>query len=157
MQPLPDPLRLDERPTRLLVVEDDLSTVLALREFFASAGYQVDCAAGPSDALRLLDRNPYDVVITDLQLTHDRRAEGMVLAGYARRRNPRACVIVLTAYGSEATEQEALRSGVDVYEMKPVELRHLTRCIERVLSHRTCTAAEAPTPGGPAPTFGNRQ
>ena len=120
-----------ERP-RLLVVEDEISTVFALRCFFAPTGYDVDCAAGPTEGLRLLESNEYEAVITDLHLTPARRGEGMVIAREARARNPRACIVLLTAYGTDAVEEEARRVGVDVYRTKPVELPRLTFDIERV-------------------------
>jgi DNA-binding response OmpR family regulator len=122
---------IDRRP-RLLVVEDEVSTVFALRSFFALAGYDVDCASGALEGVTLLERNDYVAVITDLHLTPSRRGEGMTVARCARLRNPHACVVMLTAYGSDSTEQEARRSGVDVYRTKPVELAPLTSDIERV-------------------------
>ncbi len=124
----------DHPRPRLLVVEDELLTVFALRSFFALAGYEVDCAAGPAEGLGLLDRNEYDAVITDLHLTPTRRSEGMAIARSARLRNAHACVVMLTAYGTESTEQEARRCGVNVYRTKPVELPWLTNDIERVLN-----------------------
>jgi DNA-binding response OmpR family regulator len=131
-----DPLGLR---TRLLIVEDELSTVFALRSFFALAGYEVDCAAGPRDALMLLDRHEYDAIITDLQLTPRRDAEGFAVAERARERNPGACVVMLTAYGCDATEQRAKRCGVDLYHTKPIELPHLMARIDGTLAERwTC-------------------
>ena len=62
---------------RLLIIEDEISTIFAMREFFSFQGYHVDCAAGATDAIVLLDRGSYDVVITDLHLTPLRCAEGM--------------------------------------------------------------------------------
>jgi DNA-binding response OmpR family regulator len=122
--------------TRLLVVEDEMSTVFALRSFFALDGYDVDCAAGPRDGLLLLDRRPYDAVITDLQLTPRRNAEGMTIALRARERNPVACIVLLTAFGCEATEQRARQAGVDLYFTKPVELPALRASIDNVLVER---------------------
>jgi two-component system, chemotaxis family, sensor kinase CheA len=131
MQPAATPAPRSRRP-RLLVVEDEVSTLFALRSFFAPTGYDVDCAAGPNDAVLLLERNQYEAVITDLHLTPARRGEGMAIALAARARNPRACIVLLTAYGAQSTEDEARRSGVDVYRTKPVELPRLTFDIERV-------------------------
>lgn len=124
--------------SRLLIVEDEMSTVLALRSYFAYAGYDVDCAACVRDGLMFLDRNAYHAVITDLQLTPARASEGMRIAAIARLRNPRACVALLTAYGSEATQQEAERCGVDVYRTKPIELPRLAAAIEAVLRGERC-------------------
>ncbi len=119
--------------TRLLIVEDELSTVFAMREFFALAGYEVECAVGPADACRLLDAHGYEAVIADLHLTTNRLGEGMAVVAQARRLNPRACIVMLTGYGSETTPDEARRCGVDMYQTKPVELARLDAFVDLVL------------------------
>jgi CheY-like chemotaxis protein len=48
----------------------------------------------------------------------------------ARRLNPGATIVMLTAYASEGSEQEAYRNGVNLYETKPVPLAKLAACIE---------------------------
>ena len=118
---------------RLLVVENEVSTIFALRSFFALGGFEVDCALGRYDGLQLLERRAYDAVLTDLQLTPERSSEGFDIAEHARERNPRACIVLLTAYGSEGTEQRAARCGVDLYFTKPVSLPHL---LDFVCRHR---------------------
>jgi DNA-binding NarL/FixJ family response regulator len=122
------------RRIRLLLVEDELSTVFAMREFFAQAGYDVDCASGPNEATLLLDRHQYDAVITDLHLTVHRAGEGLRMAWQARRRNPKACIVMLTGFDDDTTEEEARRCGVDMYEAKPVELSHLSAFVDLALT-----------------------
>jgi DNA-binding response OmpR family regulator len=119
--------------TRLLIVEDELSTVFAVREFFAHAGYDVDCASGLTDAASLLDRHTYGAVITDLHLSPKRCSDGMMVAAFARLRNPSACIVMLTGYGTERSEQEAQRCGVDMYQNKPVELAQVSAFVDLVL------------------------
>lgn len=138
MAPVSKAVTPEGQRARLLIVEDEMSTVFALRAFFAHAGYDVDCAGSLRDGYLLLDRNGYDAIITDLQLTPSRASEGMSIAALARQRNPHACVVLLTAYGSEATEQAATRHGVDLYHTKPVELPRLAACIEAVLNGQSC-------------------
>jgi DNA-binding response OmpR family regulator len=130
------------RRHRLLLVEDELSTVFAMREYFALAGYEVDCAPGLDEALPLLNRHSYEAVITDLHLTAARTAEGLVVAAQARRRNPQACIVMLTAYGSETTEEDARRCGVDLYQTKPVELTRLNRYLDLMLRRQPAAWAE---------------
>ncbi len=134
------------RGRRLLIVEDEISTIFAMREFFSFNGYHVDCAAGATDAMVLLDRGSYDVVITDLHLTPHRCAEGMNVLTRARRLNPGATIVMLTAYTSEGSEQDAYRNGVNLYETKPVGLAKLAACIEAARSGESTEAAK--TPGG---------
>ncbi len=131
-----------DRRVRLLLVEDELSTVFAMREFFAHAGYDVDCASDPGDAVALLDHRPYDAVITDLHLTTHRQGEGLKVAWHARRCHPHACIVMLTGYSTDTTAEEAARCGVDLYRTKPIELAELSAFVDVTL-HRD------PTPGGP--------
>lgn len=118
---------------RLLLVENEISTMFAMREFLTQVGYAVDCATGLQDAASLLDEHLYQAVITDLHLTTYRCGEGMRVAWHARRRNPHACIVMLTGYGNDGTEAEARRSGVDMYQTKPVALDHLSAFVELML------------------------
>ena len=122
------------RRVRLLLVEDELSTVFAMREFFAQSGYDVDCASGLEASAVLLDQHRYDAVITDLHLTVHRKGDGMRVAWHARRRNPEACIVMLTGFGNETTEEEARRCGVDMYQAKPVELGQLSAFVEHAVN-----------------------
>ena len=126
----PDPQQSRSDVLSLLIVEDELPTVFAMREFFTHTGYRVDCAAGLTDAMALLERNRYDVIITDLHLSPKRCGEGMTVLAWARPRNPRARIIMLTAFASEASEREACCKGVDLYQTKPVRLAELAAHIE---------------------------
>lgn len=128
---------------RLLVVEDEPSTVFAMREFFGQAGYEVDSASELEGAAALLEAHVYEAVITDLHLTKLRQGEGMLVASHARRRNPQACIVMLTGYGNEATEERAQRCGVDMYQTKPVALPHLRAFVNLVLGREADGAPAA--------------
>ena len=124
----------------MLIVEDEMSTIFAMREFFSFTGYQTDCAATLNEAKRLLDQYRYDVVITDLHLSPNRTSEGMSVLAYARDLSPDAIVVILTAYASEGSGREARRLGVTVYETKPVGLAELAARIEAARSQRSNAA-----------------
>jgi len=130
-------------PARLLVVEDNASTSFALRAFFESAGYAVDAVPDVSSAVRLLDDRPYEVVITDLNLGSTQSNEGMDVVSDTRRRHAHACIIMLTAFGSAATEREARRRGADLFCAKPVALRDLSVFIDQVRREGQMPAAVA--------------
>jgi len=119
-------------PTRLLLVEDNASTSFAIRAFFQRVGYDVDAAMDHATAAQLLDDNEYEVVITDLNLSAPPSNEGMEIVSHARRRHARACVIMLTAFGSAAVEHEARRRGADLFCAKPIALRDLRAFIDEL-------------------------
>jgi two-component system response regulator PilR (NtrC family) len=131
---------------KLLIVEDEISTVFAMREFFSFTGYQVDCAPDATEATLLLERSRYDVVITDLHLTPNRCAEGMTVLACARSLNPQALIVMLTAYASEGSEREAYSGGVNLYETKPVGLAELADRIKTARGNRS--PADRPRAGG---------
>src|SRR5579871_1997204 len=123
---------------RLLIVEDEVSTVFAIREFFAFNGYHVDCAACTPDAMLFLQRQRYDIVMTDLHLTPYRCAEGMNVLDRARLLNPEALIVMLTAYAIEGCEEEAYKHGATLFETKPIGLAELAARIEGVRESRGC-------------------
>ena len=125
---------------KLLIVEDEISTVFAMREFFSFTGYQVDSATDATEATRLLERSRYDVVITDLHLTPNRCAEGMTVLACARSLNPQALVVMLTAYASAESERDAYSGGVNLYETKPVGLAELAARIDAARSDGSSAA-----------------
>jgi DNA-binding response OmpR family regulator len=125
---------------KLLIVEDEVSTVFAMREFFTFTGYQVDCVTSAAEAGFLLERRRYDVVITDLHLTPNRCAEGMTVLARARSLSPQSLIVMLTAYGTEGSEREAYETGVNLYETKPVGLAELAARIEDARHDQSRTA-----------------
>jgi DNA-binding response OmpR family regulator len=117
---------------RLLIIEDELTTLFALREYFTLDQFVVDCAAAPLEARRLLNALPYDVMLTDLHLTPDRRCEGLELLRYARESAPDICAVLLTAFVSSELEQAALKMGADAVLAKPIALPELAEVIEGI-------------------------
>jgi DNA-binding NtrC family response regulator len=129
---------------RLIVVDDEPSILFAIREYFTISDTIVDCASSFADAMRLLDRNSYDVVITDLHLSADRRAEGLLVLDLVRHRRPRARSIVLTGFASGAVSQEAANHGADACFAKPIDLPHLSEVVARLVGGPVVPAV-APT------------
>ena len=115
--------------SRLLIVDDNESVLFAMRGYFDSLGYSVECARTESDARDHLTAEPYDAVVSDLSLTPG-NTEGLEVVKWARERCPRARIFVLTAYGTEENEAEARRLGVDAVLRKPVRLSDLHKLLE---------------------------
>ena len=124
---------------RLLIAEDDPNTMFPLREFFCEQGFTVDCVVGPTEAGRMLERFPYEVLLTDLHLTSHRRGEGMMVLEQARRQQPEIRAIMMTAFPSAEVELDALRLGADAVLSKPIGLRSLNHAV----------SGDAPTPSEP--------
>jgi DNA-binding response OmpR family regulator len=108
----------EEGRLRLLLVEDEEQTLLAMQRYFTTKGFDVDCAQDKEQAEALLDAGRYSLVLTDLRLTGTHGVEGLEIVSHVRRRAPDTKVIILTAYGSPEVEAEARRRGADDFLYK---------------------------------------
>jgi DNA-binding NtrC family response regulator len=124
---------------RLLVIDDEAPILFALREYFTLRGYEVDCAREPAEAEALIAGGTYAVIIVDLCLSGAEGTEGLGLIECARRRCPQTYIILLTAYGSPATEREALRRGANQVLHKPMPLPRMASVLAGIVERPRCT------------------
>ncbi len=123
-------------PQRILIVDDDRSTLFALREYFTSRDFAVDCAQDVQEAKALLAVNRYPVFMTDLRLTGMDDTQGFDLVAYARDRSPTIRTILLTGHWSPQIEREARQRGVDVCLHKPKPLPEVEQIVCELLNAR---------------------
>jgi DNA-binding response OmpR family regulator len=117
----------------MLVVDDEETILLALRDYFATIGYDVDCAREEEEAQALLANIRYSAVIADLRLTGINGAEGLQVIKYVRACCPDTHVILLTAYGHPEVEAEANRLGADAVLQKPLPLQSLASILNTLI------------------------
>ncbi len=102
---------------RILIVEDEALTVLALKRDLADLGYQVvGDANNAADALDLAEGNRADLVLMDIQLNGGISG---IAAAAAIRGHLDVPVVFLTAHGSAETVERAVGSGAFGYLLKP--------------------------------------
>jgi len=111
---------------RMLIVDDEESTLVAMQEYFESLGCEVEVALDARQAEKKLRSGTYAVIITDLRLHKGPNADGLDVVQSARSRFPRSRIVVLTAVGS-GLENIALRRGADAFVYKPMSLALLAR------------------------------
>lgn len=121
---------------RLLLVDDEENVLVGMQCYFASSGFDVDCAAEREEAEALLRNVHYDAVIVDLGLTPGHGPDGLNLIAAAREHCPPARIVALTAVGAAETRDEALRLGADLFLQKPQALDNLLRCLNDLLGPR---------------------
>ncbi|MFU8802303.1 MAG: sigma-54-dependent transcriptional regulator [Bradymonadaceae bacterium] len=119
-------------PPTLLLVEDDGSLREVMAFNLGEAGYEVVATQSGAEALRLYDPTVHDVVITDLRMPG---IDGLEVLRRIRGRNPRAVVLVLTAYGSVERAIDAMQQGAFHYVEKPVNTRALQALVARALEY----------------------
>jgi len=118
---------------RLLVVDDEESICFSMREYFSLHGYKVDTAREMEEAEKLIEGTDYKVVIQDLRLGTNRNPDGLDIIKLIRDHNPDTRIVVLTAYGTTETEDEALRCGADAFLRKPKPLSQVAQVVQGLL------------------------
>ncbi len=118
--------------TRLLLVEDDVKLVRALRRGLTAEGYVVDAAHNGDDGLQQASSIDYDVVVLDLMLPG---LDGFTVCQELRRRERWSPVLMLTARADVSDRIRGLDGGADDYLVKPFDFGELLARL-RVLVRR---------------------
>ena len=111
----------------ILLVEDDDSLILSLKEFLTAEGFTVTAAAGQKEAVTLLD-NHFDLLLLDISLSD---GDGFNVCRMAKQMH--LPVIFLTASGDENSVVKGLDMGADDYISKPFRPRELVSRINSVI------------------------
>lgn len=119
--------------TRILIVDDEETIRLALRKFLRSRGYEVEIAGSGDQALQILDKDSFSLMLCDVRMPG---MTGVQVVPKARERDENLAIIMLTAVNDAATATEVLSSGATDYLMKPVELADLRQAVDRALHKR---------------------
>ncbi len=118
---------------RILIVDDEESILFGMRDYFTTAGYEVDCARESEEAQALLTTKPYSLVIADLRLTGSHRNDGLDIVALVKHQYPATRIIVLTAYGSPEIEKEVSEHGADAFLHKPKGLTEVAQLVRQLL------------------------
>jgi len=123
--------------TRVLVVDDEPLYRQGLVEALRRPGIVVDAAADGQEALRLLRRGDYRLVISDLSMPG---LDGLALVRAIRREAPATRVVLLSGVGTIPAAVAAVREGADDFLEKPVPRARLAALLEALV--------DAPAPDG---------
>jgi DNA-binding NtrC family response regulator len=118
---------------RVLIVEDEDLMRELLTKILASENYRIFDASSGEEALKLLQDQTYDLVLTDLRL---KAMDGLQLLSEVRTLDPEMVVIVMTAYASVETAVEAMRKGAYDYITKPFINDEIRVMLRRALDQR---------------------
>jgi DNA-binding response OmpR family regulator len=108
---------------KLLIVDDE-NAILKAYVRALSTNYEVETASTLETAIAMIDRTSYDSILTDLQLTESGE-EGYQIIKYARKKFPKASIILNSSACLGDVEKIALESGASHVLKKPVLLKEL--------------------------------
>ncbi|HJS24683.1 MAG TPA: response regulator [Pyrinomonadaceae bacterium] len=124
---------------RLLVVDDEESLRITTAAIFEKEGYIVDTASSGDEAIDLLSKTDYDLVLTDL---HMEGGDGLSVLNQIRCQAPLTISVVLTGFASVESAIAALQEGAYDYLIKPCDIESMKHTIRRGVQHRRLMLAE---------------
>ena len=108
---------------KILVVDDEAPVRDMIRRGLSQmGGFSVEVAQNGSEALQKIEKDVYDLVLTDLKMPE---MDGIQLLRTIKGTRPEVMVVLMTAYGTIETAVEAMRIGANDYITKPVDLNDL--------------------------------
>ena len=120
---------------RVLIVDDDVAVRSTMNEYVQAAGYASEAVSCAEEALELLEKDNFQVVVTDIILP----AMGGLELTKNIRKNKDSDVIVMTGYSDDYSYEEAINIGASDFVIKPVRLEELLLRLKRVLKERELT------------------
>lgn len=113
---------------QILVVDDEPKMTSLICGTLEDAGHRVTTTTDPSEALGLIEKHAYDIVITDLSMP---RISGMEIMEAALTKGGTE-VIMMTAYGTAESAVRALKAGAADYLLKPFSFDELEHLVARL-------------------------
>jgi len=117
----------------ILIVDDDVAMCEMLVKGLARGGFDCRFRTAADEALALMETEPFDVVVTDLNM---RAMNGLELCARIVANRPDVPVVVITAFGSLETAVGAIRAGAYDFITKPVDVEALALTLARAVEHR---------------------
>jgi DNA-binding NtrC family response regulator len=117
--------------SRLLIVDDEADIRSSLTRRYSLKGFEVESAEGVEAALAILERKPFQVVVSDIKMPG---IDGIELLRRIRSEYPMTRVIMMTGYVTLENGLACLRHGADTCIFKPLEdLSEMDDAIQKAL------------------------
>lgn len=119
---------IGNQPAHVLVVDDEGANRYSVSKTLQRVGYVVDEASSGEEALNHVEKQEFDVVLTDIRM---QGIDGIELLRRVKDASPDAIVILMTGYASLGTAVEALRLGAHDYLIKPSSSQDIRSSVAR--------------------------
>jgi Nif-specific regulatory protein len=114
---------------RILIMDDEAQDRSRIESYLKQKGYEVTSLASVPEAMAAMQRERYDVFLTDCNIPG---VDALRTSDEARKINPDMAVIIMTSFGTIETAVKAIKAGAYDYLPKPIDLEQLVVLIGRI-------------------------
>lgn len=125
--------KISGRPVKILVVDDEEIVLSFARDALEDVGYQIELASGGLEALKMIEKEHFDFILTDIRMPE---CDGIELARRATEMTPSVGIIFMTGYANLNSAKDAIKEGAYDYIMKPFELQELRQAVKNAVRKR---------------------
>ncbi len=144
-------------PCRILVAEDNSVNQRVVRGLLEKCGHQLTMVANGKEAVELLARETFDLVLMDVQMpVMDGLEATQVIRQREKQSGGHIPIVAMTAHAMKGDRERCLQAGMDDHVAKPVQRDALTRVIA-TLCHHCCGEANSLPPAAATPPIFDRQ
>jgi CheY-like chemotaxis protein len=106
-------------PTSILVVDDQPEVATTLADILTIKGFKVFPAFSGEDALRILEDQPVNILLTDVKMPD---MNGVMLYREVRKKYPLVTTYFMTAYAADELIQQGMKEGIKTVLTKPLDI-----------------------------------
>ncbi|MBI5026861.1 MAG: sigma-54-dependent Fis family transcriptional regulator [Nitrospirae bacterium] len=118
---------------RILVIDDEAIVRVSCQRALAPEGYDVEATSRGDEALKLLEEENFDIVLTDLKMPD---MDGIEVLKKIKESWPQLVVIIITGYGTVSTAVQAIKLGAFDYIEKPFTPDDIIAVVKRAVEAR---------------------
>jgi CheY-like chemotaxis protein len=132
-----DPEMGKRHPLRILLAEDNLVNQKVALRILEQSGYRADVAANGQEVLQSVARQPYDVILMDVQMPEmdGLEATRQILTRWPKKKD-RPRIIAMTANAMQSDREICLEAGMDDYVAKPIRVPELMGALAKVRARK---------------------
>ncbi len=118
---------------KILIIDDDITFGLMLKKLLEKHNYTVTNVISPVEARKIIEKNYFDVVFTDLRMPD---VSGMELIRQIKGKSPHTQIIMMTGYADISTAIESIKKGAFNYLPKPVNPEEVLNIVKEALTKK---------------------
>ena len=136
-KPKTDPEMAAHHPLRILLAEDNVVNQKLAMRLLQQMGYRADLASNGIEAVESVQRQPYDVVLMDVQMPEmdGLEASRRITSQWPTTKRPR--IVAMTANAMQGDREMCIAAGMDDYLTKPIRVDQLVKALNHAAARET--------------------